>query len=125
MVQGRLSPQHRPPEGRRRATLMELRDALRGTGAVRRFTNAPVDDATVAAVLDDARFAPSGGNRQPWRVAVVRDVTLRRRLADGMRPVWDEYVAASSSGQVPFNVVAFDPPTEIEPGRPNPVLDAI
>jgi nitroreductase len=104
---------------------MELRDALRGTGAVRRFTDAAVDDATIAAILDDARFAPSGGNRQPWRVAVVSDVALRRRLADAMGPVWDEYVAAGASGQVPFNVVDFDPPTEIEPGRPNPLLDGI
>jgi nitroreductase len=104
---------------------MELRDALRSTGAVRRFTDAAVDDATVAEILDDARFAPSGGNRQPWRVAVVRDVSLRRRLADAMRPVWDEYLAAGASGQVPYNVVSFDPPAEIEPGRPNPLLDSI
>jgi nitroreductase len=104
---------------------MELRDALRTTGAARRFTNAEVDDATLAAILDDARFAPSGGNRQPWRVAVVRDDGLRRRLAAAMSPVWDEYVAAGASGQVPFNVVSFDPPTVIEPGNANPLLEAI
>ena len=37
----------------------------------RAFTDEPVDDAAVRQLLDDARFAPSGGNRQPWRVAVV------------------------------------------------------
>jgi hypothetical protein len=41
--------------------LMELTDALRTTGAVREFTDEPVDDATLARVLDTARFAPSGG----------------------------------------------------------------
>ncbi|HAP76778.1 MAG TPA: NADH dehydrogenase FAD-containing subunit, partial [Acidimicrobiaceae bacterium] len=65
---------------------MELTTALRTTGAVRGFTADPVDDATIAAVLDDARFAPSGGNRQPWRVAVVRDPAVRRGMADLMRP---------------------------------------
>ena len=52
---------------------------------MRAFTSDPVPDATVAAVLDDARFAPSGGNRQPWRVAVVKDQTIRRTMADLMR----------------------------------------
>ena len=71
-----------------------LRDA-RGRGAARAFTDEPVDDATVAALLDDARFAPSGGNRQPWRVAVVKDPAVRASMAGLMRPVWDEYVGAA------------------------------
>ena len=89
---------------------MDLSAALRTTGAVRRFTDEAVERATVAAVLDDARFAPSGGNRQPWRVAVVEDRLLRRQMAALMQPVWDEYVAAAASGQTPFNAVAFNPP---------------
>jgi nitroreductase len=104
---------------------VELGDGLRTTGAARRFTDTRVDDATVAAILDDARFAPSGGNRQPWHVAVVRDAALRRRLAAAMAPVWDEYVAAGATGQVPFNVVSFDPPAVVQPGRENPLLDSI
>ncbi len=55
---------------------MELTEALRGTGAARDFTAQAVEDLVVAAILDDARFAPSGGNRQPWRVAVVKDPLL-------------------------------------------------
>ncbi|MEN9822045.1 MAG: hypothetical protein RLZ04_471, partial [Actinomycetota bacterium] len=52
---------------------MDLRTALRTTGTVRGFTDQPVDDALLVEILDDARFAPSGGNKQPWRVAVVGD----------------------------------------------------
>ena len=75
---------------------MDLSEALRTTGSSREFTDEPVDDATLAAVLDDARFAPSGGNRQPWRVVVVKDGAIRRRLADLMTDVWQEYLADSS-----------------------------
>ena len=104
---------------------MDLISALRTTGAVRRFTDEAVDRATVAAVLDDARFAPSGGNRQPWRVAVVEDRLLRRQMAALMQPVWDEYLAAAASGQTPFNTVAFDPPEMIVAGEPNELLERI
>ena len=91
---------------------------------MRRFTDEAVDRATVAEILDDARFAPSGGNRQPWRVAVVEDRLLRRQLAALMQPVWDEYLAGAASGQTPFNTVAFEPPEMIAAGQPNELLDA-
>lgn len=103
---------------------MDLRDAIRTTGAVREFTDEPVDDQTVTAVLDDARFAPSGGNRQPWKVAIVRDPAVRRQLADLMQPVWDEYVASGRTGQVPFNAVSYTRPDEVV-HAPNPLLDRI
>lgn len=104
---------------------MDLISALRTTGAARRFTDEAVDRATVAAILDDARFAPSGGNRQPWRVAVVEDRVVRRQLAALMQPVWDEYLAAAATGQTPFNTVAFEPPEVIAAGQPNELLERI
>ena len=107
---------------------MELRDGIRTTGAVRGFTEQVVDDNTVHAILDDARFAPSGGNRQPWRVAVVKDLAVRRSLGDAMKPVWDEYVAISATGKTPFTVVDAAPYelASITPGNvPNDLLDKI
>lgn len=107
---------------------MDLVAGIRGTGSVRAFTPDPVDDATIARVLDHARFAPSGGNRQPWRVAVVKDRTTRERLGAAMQPVWDEYAQASATGVTPFSVV---PPssyelTSVVPGNtPNQLLAEI
>jgi nitroreductase len=97
---------------------------LRGTGSVREFASTPVDDATLAAVLDTARFAPSGGNQQPWRVAVVRDPSLRRTLGGAMQPVWDEYMAATREGQRAYNPISYRPPAEVT-HAPNALLDAI
>lgn len=84
---------------------MELDRVLRTTGAIRRFAETRVEPSVVHSILDAARFAPSGGNRQPWRVAVVAEPSLRRRLADLMQPVWDEYVAAAQAGRRGFNPV--------------------
>lgn len=104
---------------------MDLIEALRGTGAARGFTDDAVDDATVAALLDDARFAPSGGNRQPWRVAVVKDLALRQQLAEQMRPVWNAYVgiAAVAGDRAPF---AFGQGIDAPPvAAPNALIDHI
>lgn len=102
---------------------MELIEAIRSTGSVRSFRPDPVDDATVTAILDDARFAPSGGNRQPWRVAVVDDAALRVRLAEAMRPVWHEYLGANATGRTAF---AFGRSIDAPPiVAPNPLLDRV
>jgi nitroreductase len=103
---------------------VDLSEALRGTGSTRRFTDESVDDATVAAILDDARFAPSGGNRQPWRVAVIKDPTIRRTLADLMTAVWQEYLGEGKDpSRTPF---AFGRSFGAEPvAEPNPLLDEI
>ena len=84
---------------------MELIDALRTTGAVRDYGPSRVDDATVHRILDTARFAPNGGNRQAWRVVVVKDPDTRRRLRDSYLPGWYEYLAQVGAGLTPWAVV--------------------
>jgi nitroreductase len=104
---------------------MELLEALRTNPAVRQFTDEPVADDEVAALLDAARFAPSGGNRQPWRVAVIQDQALRRQLADLCLPVWSEYVAIGATGATPFAAVGPAPEIGIPAPVPNPLLDDV
>ena len=81
---------------------LDLLDALRTTGAVREFLPDPVPDDVVARVLDNARFAPSGGNRQGWRVVVVKDPAKRRALRDLYLPGWYEYLAMRAAGLTPW-----------------------
>lgn len=102
---------------------MDLLDTLRSTGAVRGFTDEPVGDETVVSILDTARFAPSGGNKQPWRVAVVKDPALRHAMAELMRPVWEEYMGANAVGRRPF---AFGRSIDAAPvAVPNALIDEI
>src|SRR6476469_531856 len=104
---------------------MDLGEALRTTGSCRSFTDQPVGDDVVAAILDDARFAPSGGNRQPWRVAVVKDPRTRRTLADLMTDVWQEYLAQGDEpGRAPFAFGRARGDGQ-RVAAPNPLLDRI
>jgi nitroreductase len=81
---------------------MDLNETLRTTGAVRAFHPEPVPDAVLHRLLDTARFAPSGGNRQGWRVIVVKDPEARRRLRDLYLADWYKYLALAGSGLVPW-----------------------
>jgi nitroreductase len=81
---------------------MELDDVLRTNGAVRSFRPDPIDDSVVRAILDTARFAPSGGNRQPWRVIIVKDPAVRQALSDATAEGARLYNAHLTAGKVPF-----------------------
>ncbi len=81
---------------------LDLVDTLRSTGAVREFLPEPVGDDVVRRILETARFAPSGGNRQGWRVIVVKDPSIRAALRDLYLTGWYEYLAMSAAGLVPW-----------------------
>lgn len=55
---------------------------MRRTRQVRRFTDEPVDDTAIQAILEVARWTGSSENRQPWMFIVIRDRDVRRRIAE-------------------------------------------
>lgn len=84
---------------------MELYDVMHTTFAAREFTDAPLPDATLYRILEHARFAPSGGNRQGWQVIVVRDPATRAALVSLTEPAAKRYVAQQQAGENPWNSI--------------------
>jgi nitroreductase len=113
---------------------MELYDVMHTTFAAREFTEDPLPDATLTRILDHARFAPSGGNRQGWHVIVVRERATREALAAATAPAAKRYAAQVKLGENPWNTIdptradaatieATPPPTRlIEPVLKAPVV---
>ncbi len=61
---------------------MELYDVMRTTFACRDFTDDDVPDEVLHRIFDNARFSPSGGNRQGGKVIVVRNPETKRKLGE-------------------------------------------
>lgn len=59
---------------------IELYEAMRTLRAVRRLRPDPIPDDVLRRVLEAATWAPTGGNRQAWRVVVVKDAPRKQRL---------------------------------------------
>lgn len=112
---------------------MDFSTVVRTTGAVREFTDEPIPDEVLHTILDHARFAPSGGNRQGWRVVVACDAAIRRRLRELYQLSWREYVAHVAEGKVPFAPGPDrrwqGPAVDLEAARaaeaPNPLADQL
>jgi nitroreductase len=91
----------------------DLYETMRCAPTTRRYRGTPVEPATVRRVLDAARFAPSGGNRQGWRVVVVQDLELRRALRDLYLPSWRIYLEQTGAA----NALAAVDAGELDPRR--------
>jgi nitroreductase len=84
---------------------MELYEVMRTTFAAREFTEDSVPNSVVYKILDNARFAPSGGNRQGWKVIIVRDRKTRKILTDLTIPAAKKYAAQKKAGENPWNTI--------------------
>jgi nitroreductase len=90
---------------------MELYDVMRTTFAARDFTDDPVPDEVLHRIFDNARFAPSGGNRQGQKVIVVRDPDRKKKLGLLCDPALRIYDKQRQAGEYPWNTII---PTEID-----------
>jgi nitroreductase len=81
---------------------VDLYDVMRTTFAAREFTGERLPDPTLYRILDNARFSPSGGNRQATRIIAVRDQQTRDALAElsvpGPSAMWRSSVLESRPG---------------------------
>lgn len=84
---------------------MDLYDVMRTTFAAREFTDDPLPDEVLWRIFDNARFAPSGGNRQGAHITVVRDPQVRGRLAELGTAAARRYFAQLQAGENPWNAV--------------------
>ncbi|MDG2024721.1 MAG: nitroreductase family protein [Actinomycetota bacterium] len=84
---------------------MELYDVMRTTFAARDFTDDELPDDTLYRILDNARFAPSGGNRQGGRVIVVKNPETKQALGHLCLPALRVYGVQRSSGESPWQSV--------------------
>jgi nitroreductase len=79
---------------------MDLYEAIESNGTCRFFKPDPVPRDVMRRALSAARFAPSGGNRQPVRFVVVTERKLREQLAALYLPRWQAYVGAMTRGGI-------------------------
>ncbi len=79
---------------------MDLFEAMRCAPTSRRFKADPVPREALARALENARFAPSGGNRQGWRVVVVQDAERRAALRELYLPHWRAYLEQTGAARM-------------------------
>ncbi|NOX82078.1 MAG: nitroreductase [Alphaproteobacteria bacterium] len=89
---------------------MNVTDAIQSRISTRGFLDRPVCEEKVREVLKVARWAPSGGNLQPWKVHVVMGAGRARLIATVTKAIGDNPFADEAE-------LAIYPPKLGEPWR--------
>ena len=61
---------------------MNVMDAIKTSKSVRAYVDKPVEDEKLRVILEAGRLAPSAANRQEWRFVIVREMEIRKKLAE-------------------------------------------
>ncbi|MBU4502607.1 MAG: nitroreductase family protein [Nanoarchaeota archaeon] len=69
---------------------MELKEAIKNRRSIRNYQpDKPVAHDLIADIIDTARYAPSSGNLQNWKVIIISDAEKKDRLATAcLRQKW-------------------------------------
>ena len=59
---------------------MDIFEAIYERRSVRKFTDQPIKPEDMEKILDAARWAPNGGNNNPWRFVVVTSAVQKKLL---------------------------------------------
>lgn len=62
--------------------MLSVAQAIQERRSIRKFKPDPVPDDLITQILEAARLAPSGTNRQPWRFQVIKPGELKDRLVE-------------------------------------------
>lgn len=93
---------------------MELYEVMRTAFSAREYTDEPVTDEILHKILDNARYAPSGGNRQGWKVIIIRKKEAKEKIAEFAIPGAKVYAAQRIAGDNPWNTIDPSGVTEEE-----------
>ena len=77
---------------------MELFEAMRTTHTNRFYKPDDVPDEVFYTAIENARFGPQGGNRQPVRFVIVKDPEKKRQLGEWYIQPWSAYYDAAMEG---------------------------
>ena len=56
-------------------------DLIKTRRSIRRFKPEPIEDETIYKIIEAGTWAPSGKNNQPWKFVVIKDKTIKEKIA--------------------------------------------
>ena len=61
---------------------MDFYEVIETRRSVRAYKSDPVPDEVLKKVLNAARIAPSGSNRQPWKFIIIKEPERKKKMID-------------------------------------------
>ncbi len=93
----------------------EVEQVIMNRRSVRNFKKDPVSEPLIRRVLEAGRFAPSGGNHQPWKFVVVTDPRFIEEMEAACQALWEGMYGMFTSDEQVMNLVKTVPTGVFDP----------
>ncbi len=87
-----------------------LLELIKKRRTIRKFRSGPIPDEYVDKIIEAARWAPSGGNSQPWEFIVVKKQELRNKIIELIGEGYGSLEAKMEATREPELRFHFAPP---------------
>ncbi|MCK4259975.1 MAG: nitroreductase family protein [Halanaerobiales bacterium] len=77
---------------------MDIMEAIRTRRSIRDYKDEPINDEILQKLLTAGQLAPTGNNKQMWKLVVVKDAEMRKKV--------NEACAQDFIGDAPVVIVA-------------------
>lgn len=94
---------------------MNVYEAINERRSVRAYQDKPIPEDVLTRILEAARIAPSAKNRQEWKLVVVKDKDMRKKMqevANNQPFVSQASVIIAAVGLTPNDTMRCDVPTD-------------
>ncbi|MCX7917594.1 MAG: nitroreductase family protein [bacterium] len=61
---------------------MDFYEVIKTRRSVRSYKKDPIPEDVLERVLNSARIAPSGSNRQPWKFIIIKDPKIKEKMVE-------------------------------------------
>lgn len=62
--------------------MSDIIEVIKKRRSIRRYEDKAIDDSQLEKVLDAVKWSPSWANAQAWEIVVVKDASVKEKLAD-------------------------------------------
>lgn len=94
---------------------MNVYEAINKRRSVRAYQDKPIPEDVLKRILNAARLAPTARNRQAWKLVVVKDKVLRKKMqeaANNQPFVSQSAVVIAAVGLTPNDIMRCDIPAD-------------
>ncbi|KON28247.1 hypothetical protein AC481_02245 [miscellaneous Crenarchaeota group archaeon SMTZ-80] len=67
-----------------------MRNLFQKRRSIRKYKKRELSDIKIKRILDTARWAPSAHNAQPWRFLIIKESSIKLKLAKSMAKMWEK-----------------------------------
>jgi len=73
-----------------KGVVMDFKTLVKKRYSFRGYLQKEVEEDKISRIIECSRFAPSASNKQPWKIYIIKDKSVKKQMAESYQRDWFE-----------------------------------